>query len=282
MSLKDTVRWVRSEWGIVAKGHEMSTQERIRWLRQWVPFGVRTIAYGTLSLTLGPLTRDHAASLWAMRNWCRSTMKGLRLSAQAKGLEHIPSEGGYVYACNHQSLLDILVLGAVLPGDFKWAAKRSIMKVPFLGWHLQLAGHVPVDRKRGKYAASEAVERFEHVLNAGKSLLIFPEGTRSEDGVIKSFKSGGFYAAVRANRPVVPVALEGTYRLMGKHAVDTGQIADAHERHIRVQVGEPLCPLQQGDELSRVADLRRRAHRAILDMHAVLKEQSEHARTAAP
>src|SRR3954471_2937933 len=93
--------------------------------RQWVPFASRTIAYGTVSLTLGPLTRDRAASLWAMRRWCQSSARGLSIEVKASGLENVP-HGPYVYCSNHQSLLDILVLGSVLPGDFKWAAKRSL------------------------------------------------------------------------------------------------------------------------------------------------------------
>src|SRR3954471_7497120 len=88
--------------------------------RQWVPFASRTVAYGTVSLTLGPLTRDRRASLWAMRHWCRSSARALDIDVVADGLENVPS-GAFVYCSNHQSLLDILCLGGVLPGDFKWA-----------------------------------------------------------------------------------------------------------------------------------------------------------------
>jgi 1-acyl-sn-glycerol-3-phosphate acyltransferase len=166
-------------------------------------------------------------------------------------------EPPFVYAANHQSLLDVLVFGGVLPHDFKWAAKRSLMKIPFLGWHLQLAGHVPVDRKAGSRAAAEVVKRFEEVLKAGKPLLIFPEGTRSEDGIVRPFKNGGFYASLRTNTPVVPVALEGTYRLMKKGAIDTG-----HGR-IPVKVGKPIYP-HKG---MKVAELRDLTHAAIIDLH---------------
>src|SRR5262245_4731544 len=172
--------------------------------RLWVPFSLRTAAFGTISLVLGPLTRDRRASLWAMRNWCRSSARGLDIEVVPSGLENVP-EPPFVYCSNHQSLLDILVLGSVLPHDYKWAAKSSLMKIPFLGWHLQLSGHVPVDRGRGSRTAAIVIERFEKVLKSGKPLLIFPEGTRSEDGLLRGFKNGGFYAAVRAGVPVVPV-----------------------------------------------------------------------------
>lgn len=234
------------------------------WLatRQWVPFAVRTMAYGTVSLTLGPLTPQRSASLWAMRRWCQSSARGLDIDVEVGGIENVPP-GVFVYCSNHQSLLDILALGAVLPGDFKWAAKRSLMKIPFLGWHLQLAGHVPVDRTVGSRAAADAIARFEQVLKDGKPLLVFPEGTRSEDGVLRSFKNGGFYAAVRAGVPVVPVAIHGTHLLMRKGAIDTG---DGTLRRVRVRIGAPLTVRPDGREGARVNDLRVRAHAAVSEL----------------
>jgi 1-acyl-sn-glycerol-3-phosphate acyltransferase len=221
------------------------------------------MAYGTVSLTLGPLTRDRSASLWAMRRWCQSSARALSIDVVVEGLENIPRHGAFVYASNHQSILDILVLGAVLPGDFKWAAKRSMMSVPFLGWHLKLAGHVAVDRRLGARAAAQVIAKFEEVLRCGKPLLVFPEGTRSEDGLVRSFKNGGFYAAGRAGVPIVPVALDGTHRLMKRGAIDTG---DGERRVVRVCVGAPIQPLRDVSEARQVADLRERSHAVVLDL----------------
>jgi 1-acyl-sn-glycerol-3-phosphate acyltransferase len=122
---------------------------------------------------------------------------------------------------------------------------------------------VPVDRHSGTRAAAEVIGRFEQVLREGKPLLVFPEGTRSEDGILRSFKNGGFYAAVRAGVPVVPVALDGTHRLMKKGALDTG---DGRMRRVRVRVGAPLRPLSSGREAARVADLRERTYLAIAEL----------------
>jgi 1-acyl-sn-glycerol-3-phosphate acyltransferase len=257
----------------------MDLQSALRATRQWVPFASRTIAYGTVSLTLGPLTRDRRASLWAMQRWCRASARGLDIETEVSGLENVPVDGrgrggeparAFVYCSNHQSVLDILVLGGVLSGDFKWAAKRSLMKIPFLGWHLQLAGHVPVDRHAGTRSAAEVIKRFEEVLRQGKPLLVFPEGTRSEDGVLRSFKNGGFYAAVRAGVPVIPVALEGTHKLMKKGAIDTG---DGRMRRVSVRVGAPIEPLAEGRETARVQDLRERTYHAIGEMLRALGGQ---------
>jgi 1-acyl-sn-glycerol-3-phosphate acyltransferase len=195
-----------------------------------------------------------------MRQWCRASARGLAIEVEVEGAEHVPADAAYVYCSNHQSLLDILVLGSVLPGDYKWAAKRSLMKIPFLGWHLRLAGHVPVDRSAGSRAAAEVIGRFEEVLRQGKPLLVFPEGTRSEDGILHPFKNGGFYAAVRAGVPVIPVALDGTHRLMKKHAIDTG---DGTMRKVKVKIGAPLYPLASGREGPRVTDLRDRTYAVV-------------------
>lgn len=268
MGFREQLDWIRNEWDIVARAGEMSRDESLRWLRQWVPFGVLTIGYGTISLTLGPVTPGHAASAWAARQWSKSALEGLRITAHVEGTHNVPAAGGYMYASNHQSLLDVLVLGATLPGDFKWAAKRSLMHIPFLGWHLRLAGHVPVDRKGGKAAADAVIRAFEQALLADHPLLVFPEGTRSDDGVVKPFKSGGFLAAVRADRPVMPVALEGTNRLMSKHAPDTGDLGDGRVRHVDVRIGEAIYPPRGGDEETRVAALRDATRAAVLELHA--------------
>jgi 1-acyl-sn-glycerol-3-phosphate acyltransferase len=251
----------------------MDLKSALRATRQWVPFASRTVGYGTVSLLLGPLTRDRRASLWAMQRWCRSSASALNIEVRVSGLPNVPGHDGgrshtpgvaFVYATNHQSVLDILVLGSVLPGDYKWAAKRELMKIPFLGWHLRLAGHVPVDRHGGARSAAEVIGRFEQVLRAGKPLLVFPEGTRSEDGIMKPFKNGGFYAAVRAGVPVVPVAIEGTHRLMKKGAIDSG---DGRMRLVEVRVGAPLMPSAEGREAARVNDLRERTYAAVLELH---------------
>lgn len=258
----------------------MGWRQRGRWLKQWVPFGARTIGWGTLSITLGPLTKGKA-STWAAKQWSKSSAKGLKIYIEATGQEHVP-EGGFVYASNHESLVDILVLGAALPRDFRWAAKRSVMNVPFLGWHLRLAGHVPVDRNQGKDAAAAVIEAFEQVLGDEKPLLVFPEGTRTTDGKLKAFKNGAFLAAVKADKPVVPVAINGTFSLMSREAVDTGATKSREDRLVTVQIGEPLHPNPDLTEADAVTDLRDRTRAAVLDMLGKISHPGTVAEPARP
>lgn len=280
MGLKSTIDWARSEWGIFRKGRDMGWGDRARWVQQWVPFGARTVGWGTLSITLGPLTGG-AASTWAARKWSQSSAKGLRIDIQSYGHENVP-EGGFVYASNHESLVDILVLGAALPRDFKWAAKRSVMNVPFLGWHLRLAGHVPVDRNKGKDAAVAVIETFEQVLRDDKPLLVFPEGTRTSDGKLKAFKNGAFQAAVMAEKPVVPVALKGTFSLMSRDSVDTGASKSREDRLVTVQIGKPLYPEPELEEEAAVADLRDRTRAAVVEMLGGVSQSGSDAEPARP
>jgi 1-acyl-sn-glycerol-3-phosphate acyltransferase len=115
------------------------------------------------------------------------------------------------------------------------------------------------------------IKRLQGVMKAGKPLLIFPEGTRSDDGEVKGFKDGGFYAAVRAGKPVVPVVLDGTFEIMDKHAADIGDMEarrGTSRRHVAVVIGAPLHARPEGSERDRVGDLRDRCRRAIVDMLA--------------
>lgn len=240
----------------------MELREALRACKQWIPFAGATAAYGTMSLLLGPFT-DGRASLTAMQRWCKSSTRRLRIRVEAEGLENVPPEGAFVYTSNHQSIVDIIVLGSALPHDYKWAAKRSLMKIPFLGWHLKLAGHVPVDRGRGSAVARAVMERFERVLRAGKPLLVFPEGTRTQSGALGAFKVGSFYAAVRAGAPVVPVVVSGTFELMKKGAFDTGEVDD---RVVRVRIGAPIPILKKDSEKAMVESLRDRTRAAMAAM----------------
>ncbi len=245
----------------------------VAWVAHWVPFTARTLFFGSVSLILGPLTPQRRASHWAMRAWSRSCLRFLRISVELEGLDNVPRRG-FAYASNHQSLLDTLLLAATLPGDVRWAVKRSLMAIPFLGWHLWLAGHVAVDRNGGRRAAVSTVDRFAEVLRQGRALLVFPEGTRSRDGRVKPFKKGLFYAATRVGVPVVPVAVHGTGAVMGKGATDMASSRDpaGGGQRVYVRIGTPLAPEAEGPEPRRASALCERTRAVVIAMHRVLVE----------
>lgn len=126
------------------------------------------------------------------------------------GLEHVRDRGPVIYAPNHQSHLDILVLLGHLPGVTRFAAKRELWRHPVVGAVLDTLGMIPIDRS----APEHAIESLNAAARDAHSIVIFPEGTRSRDGRLGEFKKGAFVLAIASGLPIVPVCCRGTRRLM--------------------------------------------------------------------
>jgi 1-acyl-sn-glycerol-3-phosphate acyltransferase len=125
------------------------------------------------------------------------------------GTANLASNVPYVLCVNHQSHMDIPIVLAALPISFRFAAKKELFRVPFLGWHLRRSGHVSVDR-RNPHAAVKAFRGASEKLREGTSLVFFPEGATSLDGAIKPFKGGGFVLAEQSHADVIPVTIRGS------------------------------------------------------------------------
>lgn len=121
--------------------------------------------------------------------------------------------GPAVYASNHASALDIPLVFAHLPVDFRVLHKRSLYLLPIVGWYLYLGGHIGIDRGN-PFRARRSLTRAASRIRGGTSVLVFPEGTRNRDAVgVQSFKRGSFVLALEAGVPVVPVSLAGVKRV---------------------------------------------------------------------
>ena len=127
----------------------------------------------------------------------------------------IRSSDTYVMVCNHQSMLDIVVLYRLFT-HFKWVSKKELFKVPIAGWNMTLNRYVAVDRGN-KVSHLKMLRECEANLRNGNSVMIFPEGTRSENGEIRIFKEGAFKIALMAKVPILPIVLNGTSDLLPKH-----------------------------------------------------------------
>lgn len=119
----------------------------------------------------------------------------------------------YVFMANHVSSADIWALYAVLPVRVRMIAKKQLGAIPFFGWALRAGRFVFIDRQ-DPHAARRSIDEAARRIRGGVSVLIFPEGTRSRDGRLGSFKKGGFHLAVNAGVPIVPVAVRGTFALL--------------------------------------------------------------------
>jgi 1-acyl-sn-glycerol-3-phosphate acyltransferase len=186
----------------------------------WAPIAnllwyVEIIVMGTISLLLWPFDRTGALQHGCARWWCRMVAVTIGARLRVHGSEHVEPGRSYVYVANHSSLIDTPALFACLPYPFKIMAKRGLFHIPFLGWHLWTSGNFPIDRGDARKTAS-SLRSVVAGLRAGKSLAVFPEGTRTPDGQLQEFKHGAFKIAVRAGVPVVPVAIRGTFALLPK------------------------------------------------------------------
>jgi len=127
---------------------------------------------------------------------------------EVSGLENIDKRKTYVMIANHQSLADIIVIYRI-HAQFKWVAKESLFKLPFLGWNLSLIRHIRITR--GKFGSIKKVYKdAAKWLRSGTSVLFFPEGTRSETGRMREFQNGAFKLAIKEKKEVLPISISGT------------------------------------------------------------------------
>ena len=140
---------------------------------------------------------------------------------------------------NHQSLFDIPALIVTLPGQTRFLAKRSLFQIPLFGWAIKLGGFVTIDREDGRRAQGAFAVAAKR-LAAGKSILVFPEATRSEDGRLLPFKRGGLLLAIKSGLPIVPVGIQGSLQVQPKSRFSIRPMP------IRVQYGSPIDVAEYG------------------------------------
>ncbi len=164
---------------------------------------------GTLSL-LGSIVDGRGRwQHFCARMWSWLILKTSGIRVRVEGLENVHPDETAIYCSNHASAMDIPILFVHLPLQFRFLAKRSLFHLPFLGWHLRRSGHVSVDRMR-PHEALKGFDRAAQKIREGRSVITFPEGTRSRTGEMLPFKAGSFYLAILAQVPIVPITLNGT------------------------------------------------------------------------
>ena len=174
-----------------------------------------TAVMAVISLLLSLFDRNGALQHGCARVWARFVLWISGTRVQAFNLDSIAHSGPFILVSNHQSFFDIFSLLACLPTQFRFFAKDSLFRVPFLGWHLRRAGHLPIDRSNARAAYKSfqsAVER----IKAGTSVVIFPEGSRSITGQVGSFRKGSLRLALTAGVAVVPIAIYGSGDVLPK------------------------------------------------------------------
>ncbi|MBV8553700.1 MAG: 1-acyl-sn-glycerol-3-phosphate acyltransferase [Acidobacteriaceae bacterium] len=187
---------------------------------------IATIFFGTISLIVSFFDSTGAVQIRVARAWARTLLAVSGIRVRVEGLEQIDPNASYVFVSNHLSYMDTPVALANISAQFRFLAKRGLFQIPFLGTHLSRAGHIPVPREDPRAAVKTMQVAAETIQRKKISLLIFPEGGRSHDGVLRPFKEGGAYIAIRAGVPVVPMVMIGTREILpyGGGIVRSGKV----------------------------------------------------------
>ena len=208
----------------------------LRWLNYLliVPLvAVATVGFGTLSLIAGLWDKSGGQQHWIARQWARVLLMSAFSNVRLEGRERLKGLGASVYACNHLSYYDTPVLFAKLPFQFRIIAKAPLFKIPFIGWYLTRSGQVSIDQSSAR-AGIASLMRGVKTIEQGLPLVVFPEGGRAADGQLQAMMAGAAFIAIKAQVPLVPLTLVGTYELLPIH------VYALRPRPMKLIVGEPI------------------------------------------
>lgn len=189
-----------------------------KWLVFLPLFGLSTLFWGTLCLLIC-LIDGNLASRVAARAWGRTNMFITPASCKVQGELFLDPSQSYVVVANHSSQFDIFALYGWLKLDLKWVIKKELRKVPIIGAACAAMGHIFIDRK-DRQAASAELKKARSSLKPGTSIMIFPEGTRSDDGSLQTFKAGGFVMAKDLGIPILPITVIGAHKILPNNSID--------------------------------------------------------------
>jgi 1-acyl-sn-glycerol-3-phosphate acyltransferase len=190
-----------------------------------------TVVWGAIATVAAPFSGE--AIVWVARNWIRWIFATCGVRVEVEGLEHVAAAKTAVYMSNHQSVLDIGAIVETLPVSWRFVAKKELTYVPFFGWALGLSDQIVIDRGNRRRSI-ESLRRAAERVRGGVNVIIFPEGTRSPDGTLQPFKSGGFHLALDAQVPVIPVTVSGSASLTPKQSLEV------RSGTIKVVYGAPI------------------------------------------
>ncbi|MCP4748220.1 MAG: 1-acyl-sn-glycerol-3-phosphate acyltransferase [Desulfobacteraceae bacterium] len=178
-----------------------------------------TIFFGTTAIVFSLFSKTGNSVQYVARTWAWSILWVSGIQVVVNGLENIEKHKSCILMSNHQSNFDIPVLFTRLNLQFRWLAKAELFKIPIFGRGMRGAGYISIDRSNRK-SAFMSLKKAAGIIRDGKaSVMIFPEGTRSSDGSLLSFKTGGFILAIDAAAPIIPIVIKGTHAIMPKNSL---------------------------------------------------------------
>jgi 1-acyl-sn-glycerol-3-phosphate acyltransferase len=194
---------------------------------------IATIVMDLLSMLVSFFDRSGNLPHHLARAWGKMLLAVSFIHVRAEGVEKLDPKANYVFVSNHGSYMDIPALLSTLQHQFRFFAKKGLFSIPFLGWHLRWAGHLPVDRSNARASLKSMTEGARIIAERHISVLLFPEGGRSLTG-LRPFKEGAAYIAIKAGVPIVPVAVVGLRDLlpMGSGHIRSGRAT--------IRIGDPI------------------------------------------
>jgi 1-acyl-sn-glycerol-3-phosphate acyltransferase len=231
-------------------------------LRSYVIFDplifLYTFLLGSASFFVSFFDKDGEKQHAIARTWSRWILATARCPVRVIGGERLDPCRTAIYAANHISALDIPVVYANLPVHFRILAKQELFRYPFVGGHLKRSGQFPVDQTNMRAAVRSLARAIESV-KSGMPLVIFPEGGRAADGHIMPFMSGAFHAAIKAQVPVVPMAIVHTFEALPMNSYHI------QPRELLLIIGEEISP--NGLTMREVDRLAQKTQRVIEDLY---------------
>jgi 1-acyl-sn-glycerol-3-phosphate acyltransferase len=218
-----------------------------RMLFAWVTWVFSTVVLGTAAIFLSLFDSSGNLPHLVARLWGKIQLATTGTVLEVKGLENIDPQKSYILASNHQSTFDIFAFLGYLPIQFRWIAKAELFRTPFMGWAMSRIGYIAIERESPKKAYRSMLRAAEKVKN-GVSVMIFPEGTRSQDGNLQPFKKGLFLIALKSQAPILPITICGTRKIMQKGEWHF------HPGNVQIIINPPLetadIPPEKEEELS--------------------------------
>ena len=200
-------------------GRVMAQKITVRSVMVFILDILATAFFATMVLVISPFsTRGENTMHKIAAMWGRTVLFLSGVRVEVSGQENLPANQPVIFMANHQSNFDILAVLGYIPVQFRWISKKEVFRTPLMGPAMKRAGYISIDRGN-RPRAIESLDEAARTIRHGKSVMTFPEGTRSMDGAIHPFKKGLFYLALKAGVPIMPVSIVGSRPIMPKKSL---------------------------------------------------------------
>lgn len=194
---------------------------------------------------------------WAHTKWAPGFLWLSGIKLRIEGLENVDFSKTHFFVSNHQSFIDIPVIFAALPTRLHFVAKKEIRKIPIVGLYMASTGMLFLDRTNPQKAL-ESLKEAGKLIKKGKSVITFPEGTRSPENQIGTFKKGSFFIAKEAGVPIVPIKIEGASKVW------PARTSVPNKGKITIKIGRPITPI--GNTNKEFIAFAASVRQAVLDL----------------